>query len=212
MAAMSRSRILAPGVTLARPFLDLPAEATADACALAGWTPVLDATNADTSRFRAALRHRALPLLEELAPGATARLAAAATIQRLALDALRTAAAGLPAVSEQRGERRALRRSLCKASPAVLAVWIERELGNLAASIAGAEVASEVASGASLDRSKRVIIRRDRRTLLRACEAITSGVSDRRLYRFGSAGLEVSGKWVTIRWLTDAERQRMKRR
>ncbi len=73
---------------LIRPMLEVTADDARRVCTLAGVPWQEDATNADTSRLRAALRHRVLPLLEEIRPGATRRMAGTTRMHRAALDVL----------------------------------------------------------------------------------------------------------------------------
>ncbi|MFN0132090.1 MAG: tRNA lysidine(34) synthetase TilS [Phycisphaerales bacterium] len=72
--AMGRVRIIRPALGVTR------AELRA-ACGRAGWNWREDATNADETRLRSALRHRVLPILEEIRPGAARRAAHAAVLQ-----------------------------------------------------------------------------------------------------------------------------------
>jgi tRNA(Ile)-lysidine synthase len=61
------------GRTLIRPMLGLTRQDAVDICRGAGWVWREDATNADTSRLRSAVRYRVLPLLHEAAPGLAGR-------------------------------------------------------------------------------------------------------------------------------------------
>jgi tRNA(Ile)-lysidine synthase len=56
-----------------RPALSVPRDELRRICGDFGWKWQEDTTNTDTSRLRSALRHRVLPILEELRPGAAAR-------------------------------------------------------------------------------------------------------------------------------------------
>lgn len=77
---------------LIRPMLCVtPAEAR-ELCRGCGWAWREDATNADTSRLRAAIRHEVLPRLLAIRPGAAERMADAATLQRQLAAMLRRAA------------------------------------------------------------------------------------------------------------------------
>lgn len=67
-----------PGVasaTLIRPMLRVDRAASEAICKAAGWQWCTDATNADLTRTRAAIRERICPILEEIAPGAAQRVA-----------------------------------------------------------------------------------------------------------------------------------------
>lgn len=92
-AALPEAGVAAPRVI--RPMLDVTAGDARRLCGLAGVPWQEDATNADTSRLRAAIRHRVLPLLEEIRPGCTRRLAGAATAHRAAMGALNSRVAAL---------------------------------------------------------------------------------------------------------------------
>lgn len=75
LAAARESRPLSSGATLIRPALHAPPDALRRACLAAGLPWSEDATNDDTSRFRAALRHGPVADLLALRPGADARAA-----------------------------------------------------------------------------------------------------------------------------------------
>lgn len=89
LSAMRTRRVLARAngaharVMLVRPMLAMTDPVCTRAacrgmCERAGVGWMEDASNADTSRLRAALRHRVLPVLEEISPGAAARVARSA--------------------------------------------------------------------------------------------------------------------------------------
>jgi tRNA(Ile)-lysidine synthase len=80
MSGMRPKRRLADGVTLVRPMLGVSRADGERICTLAGVEWRVDATNADLSRARAAVRHRVLPVLEELRPGVAARAADSANL------------------------------------------------------------------------------------------------------------------------------------
>ena len=72
-----------------RPFLDLPREVLAEACAAAGLRPWVDPHNSDPAFARVRTRGRVLPVLEsELGPGVAAALARSAALLREDADAL----------------------------------------------------------------------------------------------------------------------------
>jgi tRNA(Ile)-lysidine synthase len=71
-------------VTLVRPMLGVTHAEAVGLCQTLGVAWREDATNADASRLRAALRMRVLPLLEELRPGASKRAARGAATVRAA--------------------------------------------------------------------------------------------------------------------------------
>jgi tRNA(Ile)-lysidine synthase len=78
--APSRMMQSPPGkpIRLIRPALDLDTADLRRFCTKVGITWADDATNRDTTRLRAALRHQIIPQLEELRPGAARRAARAA--------------------------------------------------------------------------------------------------------------------------------------
>ena len=67
---------------LIRPALDVCRADLQRLCRGAGWVWCEDATNADQSRLRAAVRHQIAPALERLRPGAAARAARSASVLR----------------------------------------------------------------------------------------------------------------------------------
>lgn len=78
LGGIARSRrISGTSVRLIRPALELETAALRELCQQAQIEWREDATNADTSRLRAAIRHRIIPELEQLRPGAAHRAARA---------------------------------------------------------------------------------------------------------------------------------------
>lgn len=69
-------------LTLIRPMLHCTHAEAVAACAAAGITWREDATNTDTTRLRAALRHQVLPLLKQLKPESPRRAADTAELMR----------------------------------------------------------------------------------------------------------------------------------
>jgi tRNA(Ile)-lysidine synthase len=67
------TRRLSRDIEVIRPALSVPRDELRRICGDFGWEWQQDTTNTDTSRLRSALRHRVLPILEELRPGAAAR-------------------------------------------------------------------------------------------------------------------------------------------
>lgn len=92
------------GVTLVRPMLGVTHAENEALCRRLGVMWREDATNADTSRLRAALRTKVLPVLEEIRPGASKRASRAAGAARVAHDLLRREAESLVRAGER--ERR----------------------------------------------------------------------------------------------------------
>jgi tRNA(Ile)-lysidine synthase len=75
LSGMRPKRRLADDVALIRPMLGVSRADAERLCALAGVEWRTDETNADLSRARAAIRHRVLPALEDIRPGAAGRAA-----------------------------------------------------------------------------------------------------------------------------------------
>ncbi|MFW5859384.1 MAG: tRNA lysidine(34) synthetase TilS, partial [Planctomycetota bacterium] len=92
-AAMPQRRALAPGVTLARPFLALPRAQLRSWLASTGGSWIEDPSNRDQRFTRNRIRHRVLPQLEAGVPGFTAELARRASAQQPHEAAARAAAA-----------------------------------------------------------------------------------------------------------------------
>ncbi len=76
------SRNEGPTVQLIRPMLGVTREDAEAICREGNWAWREDATNADTTRLRSALRHRVLPILREIRPNVEHRAAAAAGLLR----------------------------------------------------------------------------------------------------------------------------------
>ncbi len=76
-------------VKLIRPALGIARESMRALCRAAGWTWREDATNLDESRLRAAIRHRIVPELERLRPGAAKRASRSAALVRGAAQLVR---------------------------------------------------------------------------------------------------------------------------
>ena len=80
------------GPWLIRPMLEIAPDEARALCRGCSWTWREDATNADTSRLRAAIRHEVMPRLLAMRPSAAERIADAATLQRQLAAMLRRAA------------------------------------------------------------------------------------------------------------------------
>ena len=74
MAGIRPSRQLADGVELVRPMLGVTHDDAVGVCEQAGWKWNEDATNADCSRLRSALREGVLPELRKIEPEAARRV------------------------------------------------------------------------------------------------------------------------------------------
>lgn len=138
LASLRARRPLAEGCWLVRPLLPFSRQDTGRLCrerALPVW---VDASNADLRFSRNRLRAEVLPVLEELHPGATARIAA--TAERLAeeaeqedeLVAIALSALAAP-VDSGPGEFSLARRPLVALQPAnqrrLLQAWLRRHWG-----------------------------------------------------------------------------------
>ncbi len=121
LAGAAAARPLAPGVTLIRPMLRVTPDDARRWCRLAGVTWREDATNADLTRTRAALRSGVLPGLLRLSPRVAERIADAAVVQHRVAGLLDRLAAQL-----KPDAGRWLRSTLREADPAVLGAFIRR--------------------------------------------------------------------------------------
>jgi tRNA(Ile)-lysidine synthase len=88
-------RALDRDITLIRPMLELRHTDAERLCSACGWMWRTDATNADTTRLRAKLRHEVIPLLEAIAPGVAERSSSLATAAAAAFGVIRVDAAAL---------------------------------------------------------------------------------------------------------------------
>lgn len=129
LSGIAPRRRLAPGITLIRPMLHITRADAEAICTAAGVPWVIDATNADRARLRAALRHNVIPALRAVAPGITSTAGRVAAVQRgVARELERAAANLLPQAFARRsspggsdpGELRLSRASL-NAAPRVVA-------------------------------------------------------------------------------------------
>lgn len=94
-------RALEPGLTLVRPMLMLSRDQARHLCRDAGHEWREDATNADLSRLRAAVRHRVLPEILRAAPGFLRQGASTALVMRGVEEALEAQARALLAAAER---------------------------------------------------------------------------------------------------------------
>lgn len=109
-------RRLTDTVTLVRPMLGVTHAEACDLCARCGWSWREDATNADESRLRAAIRARVLPELRAIEPAVARLVSRSAGSARAAQRAIAAAASEVRShgVAHEEGVRfeRALLRSL----------------------------------------------------------------------------------------------------
>ncbi|MBX3389734.1 MAG: tRNA lysidine(34) synthetase TilS [Phycisphaeraceae bacterium] len=94
-AGIHAKRRLLTGVTLIRPMLGMSREQARELCRACGWQWSEDASNADISRRRAAMRANVLPSLLAIEPGAAKKAAEASRLALLAADHLDRAARAL---------------------------------------------------------------------------------------------------------------------
>ena len=171
LAAMPECRPLAAGkaLWLVRPMLGVAAAEAKAICQRATWQWCEDSTNSDTAMLRAAMRHNVLPLLESISPGATERIAGAASVQRAAAEAIGDIA-----------------RVWCAKGPP----WKRAELATLSPAVI-AEMLMRSASGTGADAVRRV-------SVASAVRAIVEGVSSRKAFVVGGVVVRVSGGVVTV--------------
>jgi hypothetical protein len=139
----------------------------------------VDATNADTTRLRAMLRARVIPLLKDGNAGAVGRIVESAEACREAGEFVASAAVELADRSglSAENERRVYRRDVLRQSAAI---------------VVGELLRQEVrALGLDLDRLTR-------RALMRTVEAIRSISGETRVHRVGGAAVRIGRAEVTI--------------
>lgn len=117
LAGIAPKRRLAPGVTLIRPMLEVTRVEAEAICGGAGVVWAEDATNADRSRLRAALRHDVIPGLRAIAPSIARTAGRVASVQRAIAGELARAAAGLLARSRVDARDDCLSRESLAAAP-----------------------------------------------------------------------------------------------
>lgn len=184
LAGVAESRCVAPGVRVIRPLL-AAGVGRADAeriCRAFGWAWREDATNADRSRLRAAIRHRVVPVLKAIRPDAAARARATARLMHDVDRALRAGAAKLWAVRGETDDSGAQwDRSRLRRVPGVV-------LGELVR-LAAKELAGR---GACLDKLGQSAIG----PIVRA---IRDGSTEPRRFAVGGIQFDVTARAVTIR-------------
>lgn len=171
-----------PLVTLVRPMLTIDRAAAERLCRAAGWQWQTDATNADATRLRAALRAEVLPRLRALRPAVAARAADTARLMHDLASHLDSRAAalalGLPIGPWPRAHLR-------KAPAAVVGELLRR--------------ACEHAGSSGLDRLSA-------RSLSAAARLIASADTEPRQLRLGPHALVVDAHAVTLVRATGPER------
>ncbi len=81
--------------SIVRPMLGVTRADSERICRLFNWTWAVDATNADTSRLRSAVRHRVMPVLKEISPQVLARVRYSASLLADAGNLVRASIPGL---------------------------------------------------------------------------------------------------------------------
>ncbi len=180
LAGMRGTRPLAPGVTLVRPMLGVTRAQAEALCTLAGWAWSEDATNTDTTRLRAAVRARVLPVLAELAPGYQSRVARSAGLLDACARLLRARARRLLPAKDGADGACELERARLRRSPEIVA----GEAVRLAHARAG--------GGAGGDRVSQ-------RALAQVVRAARDGVGGTRVFSVGGVRIEVTRERVTLR-------------
>ncbi|MDX2115761.1 MAG: tRNA lysidine(34) synthetase TilS [Planctomycetota bacterium] len=165
MRGIAARRRLTDGVWLVRPMLGVRPELTRRACTLAGIAWREDATNADVSRLRAALRARVVPEMLALRPGAAERAA----------DTARLMAHAAALVREQ---VRRLRRE----PP----VWSRDELRKASPIVLGALIRDE-----ATDRGRHGRDRLSARIIGAIVRAVRDGSTDPRRFELAGGGLVI---------------------
>lgn len=118
---------LDPRVLLIRPMLPITHSEAIDICTSFGWAWREDATNLDTTRLRSALRHRVLPILRELKPGAPARAVATAELCGRAWSLVRSASVELLGDATRHQGAVLIPRHLLRSCPRIVATEALRE-------------------------------------------------------------------------------------
>lgn len=179
LAGIAPRRRVAPGLTLIRPMLEITRAEAEAICRAAGVVWAEDATNADRSRLRAALRHGVIPSLRAIAPSIATTAGRVARVQREVARAIEGAADELMsrAATECDGGVR-MRRSEIAAAP--------RSVAEAAIRGAIARIASLTDAPASSALEKLV-------------GAIRGRSGEPRVYQFRGVAVELSREWICIR-------------
>lgn len=149
-------------------------------CRSAGWVWREDASNADTTRMRAALRTRVVPLLRELSPSLTVRAGAAGELLADAAGLVRDRAAELEAKGRVGAEGEEWERSTLASERSVVVGEVLRR------------AMSRACRGLRTDR-------RPARSLLRIAALIRGEVHNRKVFQLGGAEVVVTGTRVVVR-------------
>jgi tRNA(Ile)-lysidine synthetase-like protein len=164
IAGMKPVRKLAVGVALIRPLLGVPRLELVATCRALGVTWCEDPSNAKTTTPRGAVRHRVVPVLESVWPGASERTPRTAAMLRWAAGALTAEAKSLLAcartpdsgASPLAGGATYRRSVLRKAPLPVLAEMVKRSIGESCPGAVVWSIALAVRDGESKPRQWRV--------------------------------------------------------
>ncbi len=151
-------------------------------CARAGWAWREDATNADESRLRAAIRARVVPTLEALRPGASVRAASAARAVRGAARAEAARVRGALALARREGEG---------------GVWFEWTRGAMRG-MAAAEVGALVRGGVRAVSGGRGMDRVGLRGVSAVVRCVRGGGTERKEFEIGGARVRVMARRVVV--------------
>lgn len=192
LGGIADARPIGRGVTLVRPMLSITREDARRLCVEAGWSWREDATNADESLLRSAVRHRVVPALLGLAPAVRERVATTARLSRGAGDVVKGCASELmelgrvretfEANENRRGDwPRSLEwsRGLLRSEPEV----VIGELLRSAVAIVGAE--------GGLDRVPA-------RSLLRVAAAVRNGSTEPKVFRIGPVRVGLTARMLSV--------------
>jgi tRNA(Ile)-lysidine synthase len=184
LAAMRASRPLArePGILLLRPMLGITRADTEAICRSCGWEWRQDATNADTSRLRAAVRAGAAANLRALNPRAGLKAVEAAELLAGAAAVVASRARALLAKAETDGPR-----------DSALA-WPRAELREEPSVVLGELLRESLRALGVGDEIDRV----PSRAIARAVDAIKGQPTRPRTFRLGEFGVQVASRRVVV--------------
>ncbi|MDX2147272.1 MAG: tRNA lysidine(34) synthetase TilS [Planctomycetota bacterium] len=184
---------------LLRPVLGVTRQQCEEICLAFGWRWQEDATNADTTRLRAAIRHRVLPTLREISPTASIRASEAAALLRQASRLVEMKARALLRESRCTGEEgsppRAWSRERWRRAEAIVVGeairLLVREALKATRAIQGQDQAGGGAESLALDRMHR-------RDIVRAVRMIRGESTESKRFVFCGQTLRVTARDVRI--------------
>ena len=137
LCGMPRSRSLSDDVTLVRPMLDVSRAETEQVCRAYEWTPAHDPTNDDLVQTRNRVRQSLMPMMREINPNVSERLAELA--QAVGLDRTLLELVGRQALEQMLDADSRVPRRMFMSLPGPLQVRVVRSL----AQMHGATLSSE---------------------------------------------------------------------